>query len=72
MVLPVVTSYQLISSTGNTEVMDWIKKHSEMGFELKSTIYHPENTAGFITAIMQRPMGIVDGTDGWNYPDQEG
>ncbi len=72
MALSVVTSYQFISSTGNSEVMEWIKKNSEMGFELKSTIFHPENRAGFITAMMQRPMGIIDGTDGWNYPDQEG
>jgi hypothetical protein len=72
MALPVVTSYQFISSTGNKEVFLWIKEHSELGFELKGVIWHPENTVGFFTAMMQRPMGIIDGTDGWNYPDQEG
>ena len=72
MALPVVTSYQFIAFTGSGEIVPWIKEHSEMGFELKSTIYHPENRVGFITVMMQRPMGIIDGTDGWNYPDQEG
>lgn len=70
MTLPVVTSYQFISFTGSKGVVPWIKEHSEMGFELKSVIYHPENTVGFFTAMMQRPMSIADGSEGWNYPDQ--
>ena len=72
MALPVVTSYQFIAFTGSGEIVPWIKEHSEMGFELKSVIYTPENKVGLFTVMMQRPMGIIDGTDGWNYPDQDG
>lgn len=70
--LPVVTSYQFISTTGNREVVEWIEKKSEMGFELKSFVYIPDNRAGVFTALMQRPWTIVDGEDGWSYPDAEG
>jgi len=72
MALPVVTSYQFISRTGGIEIMQWILDCSEMGFELKSFVFSPENKAGALTAMMQRPLRIVDGTDGWSYPDQEG
>jgi hypothetical protein len=72
MALPVVTSYQFIAITGGGEVVSWIKEHSEMGFELKSVIYTPENTVGLFTVMMQRPWTIVDGEDGWSYPDAEG
>lgn len=69
MTLPVVTSYQFIAITGSGEIVPWIKEHSEMGFELKSVIYTPENKVGIFTVMMQRPSSIVDGEDGWSYPD---
>lgn len=70
MALPVVTSYQFIAQSGGKEVFEWIRQRSEEGFELKACIQNVNNSGLDFIALMQRPMYVVDGTEGWNFPDQ--
>lgn len=70
MTLPVVVSYEFVCLSGGREVLEWVSQRSVEGFELKAFIQNPNNSGLDFLAMMQRPMSITDGTEGWNYPDQ--